>query len=101
MDPRRRMGGGAAESNDDARVDINDSGRVAGGDVTGGLPRKTVEPAVCSAHGRTLKSKVDGSDSRSASSSSTKIFSGIGFTLEKFGCDVVAFKEDVRVLIEG
>lgn len=101
MDPRRRIGGGAAESNDEARVDIIDSGLVTGGDVIFGELQKTAGPALNSAHGVTLKSNVDGSDSRSASSSSSKkILDGIELNLEKSGGEVAALREDVRVLME-
>ena len=93
---RRRIGGGATESNEEARMENIDRGSV-----TGVVLLKTAGSASSSAHSVTLKSRDDGSDSRSASSSSfSKTLNGMELILEKSGGEVIALREDVRVLIE-
>ena len=66
----RLMGGGAAESNDEARVK---TGLVDGGGRALSSPsRKMAGPMLWSHHGMALKSRLEGRDSRSVSSSGNK-----------------------------
>lgn len=113
----RPIGGGAAESNEEARVDIGVELNIESSSPS----RKMAGPALSSVQGRTSKSRVEGRDSKSASSSAkgfdgmcevtgkesssvskfANVFGTMEDVLEGDRGEVAALSEDVRVVMEN